>query len=80
MVVALDPLELPKLEDGYPIIRVKEDPQLQLAWSVDPSPANVPALSHYLVELVASTSEGDDVAYTSEAIAPGKSARMRSTC
>ncbi|MFN8535169.1 MAG: hypothetical protein U0556_16650 [Dehalococcoidia bacterium] len=85
VVVTLDPLGLPQREDGYQVLKLQEQPYLALSWSSDPAPAHVPDLTHYLVELLPAAAadgvgeeagqEAAEVAYRSEAIAPGKSAR-----
>lgn len=75
VVITVDPLALPKHEDGYPVLRLREQPYLQLSWGVDPTPLQVPDLTHYLVELISTSADTVDVAFTSEAITPGKSAR-----
>jgi hypothetical protein len=87
VVITLGPLQLPQREDGYQVLKLQEQPHLPLSWSTDPAPAHVPALTHYLVELLpaASGGNGDDqlahdgaeTALRSEAIAPGKSAHKR---
>lgn len=85
VVIKLDPLNLPQREDGYEVLRLQEQPHLALSWSADPSPAHVPDLTHYHVELLSSPAsesaegqvgiEDSPVAYRSEAIPPGKSSR-----
>lgn len=80
VVINLDPLVLPRHEDGYPVLRLREQQHLQLSWSTDPTPSQVPDLTNYLVQLISTSA--DSVIYealTSEAITPGKSARKRYT-
>lgn len=78
VVVTLDPLpEMPRREDGYPVLRVREQRELPLSWSVQPAPSQAQGLTHYLVYLVPSSAEDGGAAYTSEAIDPGKQARKR---
>jgi hypothetical protein len=82
VVIALDGLELPKREDGYQVLRLNEQPALPISWTTSPSPAHVPDLTHFQVELVPSSAGldedgqgGAETAYQSGAITPGKSAR-----
>lgn len=71
VAITVNTPELPKHEDGYPVLLLKEQPQLSLSWSIAPPPTQVSILTHYLVELQSSTGE---IAYTSQTITPGKTA------
>ena len=64
VVITVEQPDLPLQENGFPVLRVREQPQLSLTWAVTPAPTQVPDLTHYLVELV-SSEEGAEVAYTS---------------
>lgn len=75
VTITVEPLDLPRHEDGYAVLDLAITPVLPLAWSSEPSPAQAPALTHYIVELVPSTAEGFEAAYTSETITAGKLAR-----
>jgi DNA phosphorothioation-dependent restriction protein DptH len=75
VVIELAPLALPQHEDGYAVLPLGQMKELPLAWTVQPSPAQVPELSHYLVELLSTTGDTIQVLHSSEAISPGKSAK-----
>lgn len=75
VVITLDKLDLPEQEDGYKVLRVREQPYLPVSWTTEPTPLHVPQLTHFVVEFISTTGEGVEIAYASEAISPNKSAR-----
>ncbi|TAK28174.1 MAG: ATP-binding protein [Chloroflexota bacterium] len=79
VVINVEPLGLPKQEDGYQVLKVKDQPHLPLVWTTSPGPAHVPRLTHYLVEFVSTNGDVVDVVCATSAIPPTKSARRSYT-
>lgn len=77
VVINLDQLDLPEHEDHFQVLRLREQTILPLAWTIQPSPSQIANLTHYLVELLSSTGETVETAFTSDAIPAGKSSRRR---
>src|SRR5205085_892234 len=78
-VVTLDPIVLPKHEDGAAVLRLREQPSLSLKWAVQPAPSQTPSLTHYQVELLPVAGSNDEVAYASETIPTGSTSRKTFT-
>jgi DNA phosphorothioation-dependent restriction protein DptH len=79
VVITVDPSDLPRQEDGYQVLKVKDQPHLPLVWTTQPGPAQVSRLTHYLVEFVSTTGDVVEVTYATSAIPPTKSARRSYT-
>jgi hypothetical protein len=79
VVITLDPLVLPRHQDGAAVLRLRDQPNLALKWSVQPTPNLAPSMTHYQVELLPVAGDSDTVAYASETIPTGSTARKSFT-